>query len=91
MYNLQRFVLILLNILLIPFVLISIIKVIKTHKIFTNEIFLISVILVSSILQALVTYGGSSRFSFPLLPLIIILEGYVLVELLGKRFKTVVV
>ncbi len=75
----QNVAIVFINILLFPLFILAIIKAIRLKKLFNPNTFLICIVLGSSILQSLVTYGGSSRFYFPVVSLIIIFESSFLV------------
>jgi len=68
----QKFILWLLYAFFLPLSVLAFIRSVKDWNIFTFENLLLAIIYAASILQALVTYGENSRFSFPLFPLVLI-------------------
>jgi len=68
----QKIILWLLYALFLPLSLLTFIRSVKDRNVFTFENLLLAIIYAASILQAIVTYGENSRFSFPLFPLVLI-------------------
>ena len=69
----QKYVLVFINILLIPVAFMILWKSIKQKNIFNTHMFLLALVVLASVLQAIVTFGGSSRFFFPFIPLVLFL------------------
>ncbi len=71
----QGIFLTLFSILLIPTSIITLVAGYKQRNMLNFNTFLITILICGSILQALVTYGGNSRFAFPFIPIVLLLIG----------------
>jgi len=68
----QRYLIVLLNILFLGFSIIKIIKFFKQPKShFDSDLFIVCIVLSGALAQALVAFGSNSRFCFPFFPLIV--------------------
>lgn len=76
LWTIQKVFIITLTILLIPILIYSLFQGIKNKSLFSFNIFCFAVLIAGSLAQALVTYGENDRFSFPMIPLILIIAGY---------------
>lgn len=83
--GIQKYILSILNLLLIPSIILILNNSVQKKKLFSSNNFLWTIILTGSFLQAIVTYGGNSRFFFPFIPIALILIGRA-VSILNQKF-----
>ncbi|WP_066632177.1 glycosyltransferase family 39 protein [Labilibacter marinus] len=71
--GIQKILLVILSIILIPAIIIAIHTSIKSKVFINTNNFLWVIIIIGSVLQALVTFGGNPRFLYPFIPIILII------------------